>query len=61
MKKYIKSIEIPRFHKISFNHPYLKLSYEDLYLQGDIWNRKIPKPIQRIMDEIDLKNNKQDE
>jgi len=36
MKEYLKNIDIPRHHNISFNYPYLKLSYQVLYLCGDI-------------------------
>ena len=35
LKDYIKNLEIPNYHYISFNGRYLKLSYQDLYLSGD--------------------------
>lgn len=34
--KYIKNINIPRYHNIHFKYPYLKFSYQDLYLCENI-------------------------
>lgn len=36
MKEYIKNLNIPDYHNISFDGRYLKLSYENLYLCDDI-------------------------
>lgn len=38
MNDYIKTLKIPRYHSVSFNENkgYLKLSYQDLYVVGDI-------------------------
>ncbi len=36
IQEYIKGLEIPYYHSISFNNGYLKLSYQDLYLCEDM-------------------------
>lgn len=35
MKNYIKNLDIPRYHHISYDGRYLRFSYENYYLAGD--------------------------
>ena len=60
MKEYIKNLNLPSYHKISFDGRYLKMSYQDLYLCGDIVFNKIDKvrviDIKKFnLDDMDIK------
>ena len=36
INKYIKSKKIPKYHNLSLSGTYLKMSYQDLYIVGDM-------------------------
>jgi hypothetical protein len=60
-----RGVEFLELHYVSHSGEYATISSYGIQCaftnRSGIWNGEIPKPIQRIMDEIDLKNNKQDE
>lgn len=64
-KVWWRGVKFSELHYIRHSGEYATISSYGMQCaftnRSGIWNGDIPKPIQRIMKEIDLKNNKQDE